>query len=46
MANMPHMKRREGDEWFCPRCHRRWAIDEEAPEPCIDDRRGKERGDK
>ncbi len=29
-----HAPRREGDEWFCPRCVKRWAQDEEAP-PCV-----------
>lgn len=28
-----HTPRREGDEWVCPRCGKRWAQDEEAP-PC------------
>lgn len=38
MAEMPHMKRREGDEWYCVRCERRWAVDEEPPGVCIDTR--------
>ena len=29
----PHAKRRENDEYFCRRCGKRWAIDEEEP-PC------------
>lgn len=38
MAEMPHMKRREGDEWYCPRCNTRWSDHEEAPSPCIENR--------
>lgn len=44
MAELPHMRRREGDEWFCPRCKKRWRVDEAEPLPCIEDRRGLERG--
>jgi hypothetical protein len=43
MAAMPHMKRREGDEWFCPRCSRRWGVDEPEPLAACIDRRGDDR---
>lgn len=38
MAEMPHMKRRESDEWYCPRCSLRWPHDEEAPNACVENR--------
>lgn len=42
MANMPHMPRREGDEFYCPRCGTRWDAREETPDtPCVEDRREK-----
>jgi len=37
VAEMPHMRRREGDEYFCPRCSKRWAVDDEEPGPCVED---------
>lgn len=39
MAEMPHMRRREGDEYFCPRCLKRWGVEEDDPGPCIEDKR-------
>lgn len=39
MAEMPHMRRREGDEYYCPRCQKRWGVDEEDPSPCVEDKR-------
>lgn len=27
-----HAKRREGDEWYCRRCGKRWATDEKEPD--------------
>jgi hypothetical protein len=43
MAQMPHMKRREGDEWYCARCNTRWGVDEEPPEQVCIDARGDDR---
>ena len=30
----PHRTRREQDEFFCTRCHKRWAVGEAPPE-CV-----------
>lgn len=32
MYGATHAKRREGDEWFCRRCGKRWAADEKEPD--------------
>lgn len=32
---MKHHVQRQGDELYCPRCGRRWGIDDDAP-PCED----------
>jgi len=29
-----HLARREGDEYVCSRCNKRWGTDEDAPEQC------------
>ncbi len=29
-----HLARREGDEYVCSRCHKRWDVNEDAPETC------------
>lgn len=29
-----HLARREGDEYVCSRCHKRWDVNEDAPEQC------------
>lgn len=34
-SQLPHMRRVEGDEYYCPRCDKRWGIDEDTPGPCI-----------
>lgn len=34
----PHLFQHQGDEFFCPRCAKRWGIDEPAP-PCRNPRR-------
>lgn len=31
-----HLATRQGDEYFCSRCHKRWGVDEDAPERCED----------
>lgn len=36
MALPMHRKRQEGDEYYCPRCRKRWDVHEEAP-PCQND---------
>ena len=46
MANMPHMKRREGDEWYCPRCGLRWGVDEHEPVGACIDTRGMNNGER
>lgn len=28
-----HNERQEGDEYYCPRCNKRWDVHEDAP-PC------------
>lgn len=32
---MDHKKIRQGDEYFCSKCGRRWDVDEQEP-PCED----------
>ncbi len=29
-----HLASRQGDEYFCSRCTKRWGVDEDAPERC------------
>lgn len=35
MYTLPHRARREQDEWVCTRCEKRWAVDDDAPPPCL-----------
>lgn len=34
VLNGQHIARREGDEYVCGRCHKRWDAAEEAPDTC------------
>ena len=31
-----HLAHRQGDEYFCSRCKKRWGVDEAAPDACED----------
>lgn len=33
-VTVQHTPQRQGDENFCPKCTKRWAVDEDAPETC------------
>jgi hypothetical protein len=30
-----HNAYRQNDEYFCPRCKKRWAVSEDAPDDCV-----------
>lgn len=36
-SDQDHTPRREGDEWFCIKCKKRWAADEEPP-ICVEEK--------